>query len=116
MALCLLLKCLCGCSTFGVDSSMCLKVIQTLVSYYHYVCHLSLITLCDNSFNVDFKECSTGGYYALSPGGPLCLHPVASLAARSAVSLPYIPLWAGIYRILTVKPCVRSSCIRCVMS
>ncbi|KAH7153620.1 hypothetical protein EDB81DRAFT_457065 [Dactylonectria macrodidyma] len=40
----------------------------------------------------------------------------ASLAARSAASLPYGPLWAGIHRISTVKPCVRSSCIHCVMS
>jgi hypothetical protein len=61
MALCLLLKCLCGCSTFGVGSGVCLKVARPLVSRCHCVCHLSLTTLRDHSFNLDFKECSTGG-------------------------------------------------------
>jgi hypothetical protein len=73
---------------FRVGAGVCRKVARPRASCCHCTCHLLWTTLRDHCFSVDFKECRIGGCCVLGPGGPLCLHPEASLAARSAASLP----------------------------
>jgi hypothetical protein len=92
-----------------------LKVARPLDFCRSCVCHLPRTTLRGLCFSVDFKECRTGGCRALDPGRLVCLNPVASLAVRSAALLPFIPLWAGICRISTLRFCARKTRTRCVM-
>ena len=60
-------------------------------------------------FRAALSEYSSAGRSALRPFEPSLLHPVASLAAVSAISFPRMPLWAGIRRISIAKLAVRRS-------
>ncbi|EXK23284.1 hypothetical protein FOMG_19938 [Fusarium oxysporum f. sp. melonis 26406] len=74
-----------------------------------------MVSLWDHVFMVDRSGYNCCGSTALGPVRPPSLQPVASFAARSASSLPWIPICAGTHLISVFRSCVRSSSICCVI-
>jgi hypothetical protein len=79
-----------------VGSGIYFRVNRPFVSFCHSNAYLLFAFLCIQVLKVAFSVNSSSGMFAFGPGFPDFLHPVASLAALSAASLPGIPLYAGI--------------------
>jgi hypothetical protein len=73
-----------------------LWVNRPFISFCQSDAYLLFASLYIQVLRVAFNVNSSLGGSALGPGFPDFLHPVASLAARSAASLPEISLCAGI--------------------
>ena len=104
-ALSLLLSLSWSCSTFFVGVGVCLYVARPFLSSLHALIHALSACVLHHLLSVVLSGYSCGGGSAGCWLRPSSLHPVASLAARSASSFPGMPTWAGIHRTVTEYPC-----------
>jgi hypothetical protein len=79
-----------------IGSNVYFRVNRPFVSFCHSNAHLLFAFLYIQILRVAFSVNSSSGVFAFGPGFPDFLHPVASLAALSAASLPGIPSCANI--------------------
>jgi hypothetical protein len=79
-----------------VGSSVYFRVNRPFVSFCHSNAYFLFAFLCIQVLKMAFSVNNSSGISAFGPNFPDFLHPVTSLAALSAASLPGILLYAGI--------------------
>jgi hypothetical protein len=116
IALCRLLKPSWSWSVLLVGLGVYRNEVLPLVSDAQFVCHDLLASLCAHVLSVDRRRYSFCGCSATGPACPISHHPVASFAALSASSLPWIPTCAGIHWTSIGRPRLLSCCVLWAMS
>jgi hypothetical protein len=104
MALCLLVRPSCSCSTFFDGAGECLNVVLPSVSCCQLLSQSLATFLQVRVLSVAWSVYRAGGSSALDPVAEPSRHPVASFAAMSAASFPSMPWCGGIHRTTTVCP------------